>query len=124
MKDETKAREALAAYANNNSKLKGESGKGKKQRPKCFNCNKLGHKSPDCFTPGGRKEGQGPSQKGQKSRKQADLSNSANVASQSETKSTGGTMFAFAVTSSFHCDATKLGIPAKQCNAIIDSGAS
>ena len=113
-----RAREALAAYTNSNPELKGgDSGKGKKQRPKCFNCHRLGHKSPDCFAPGGGKEGQGPKQKGQKSRKQGDL-NSANITSQSET------MFAFAAISSFHCVATKLGIPTKRCSAIVDSGAS
>ena len=33
-------------------------------------------------------------------------------------------MFAFSATSSFHCVATKLGIPPEQCSAILDSGAS
>ena len=97
---------------NNNPKSKGcDSGKGEKQRPKCFNCNKLGHKLPDCFAPEGRKDGQGPNQKGQKSRKQGDPTNSTNVTSQSEMKNTGGTMFAFAATLSFHCVSAKFGIP-------------
>ena len=113
-----RAGEALAAYTNSNPKSKGgDSGKGKKQRPKCFNCHRLGHKLPDCFALGGGKEGQGPKQKGQKSGKQGDL-NSANIASQSET------MFAFTTTSSFHCVATKLGIPSERHSTIVNSGAS
>ena len=84
----------------------------------------MGHKSPDCFAPGGGKKGQGPNQKGQKSRKQGDSTNSANITSQSETKNAGETMFAFVATSSFHCVATKLGIPTKRRSAIVDSGAS
>ena len=119
-----RAGEALAAYTNSNPKSKGgDSGKGKKQRPKCFNCHRLGHKSPDCFAPGGGKEGQGPKQKGQKSGKQGD-SNSANITNQSETMNTGETMFSFATTSSFHCVATKLGIPTERCSTIVNSGAS
>ena len=35
-----------------------------------------------------------------------------------------GTMFAFSGTSSFHCIATKLGIPPERRSAILDSGAS
>ena len=58
LKAETKAGEALAAYANNKKSKGGDSRKGKKWRPKCFNCHKLGHKLPDCFAPGGGKEDQ------------------------------------------------------------------
>ena len=128
LKAETKAGEALAAYANSNSKSKGgDSGKAKKRKPKCFNCNKLGHKSKDCFAPGGGKEGQGPHQMNQKSQKGGKPENStssANVASHSEATKEGGTMFAFSATSSFHCIAAKLGIPAERRSAILDSGAS
>ena len=127
LKAETKAGEALATYANSNSKLKGgDSGKAKKRKPKCFNCNKLGHKSRDCFAPGGGKEGQGPHQMNQKSQRGGKPENStslANVASHSEAIKEGGTMFAFSATSSFHCIATKLRIPAKRRSAILDSGA-
>ena len=62
----------------------------------------------------GGKEGQGPKQKNskhQKSRKHEEVTSSANVASHSEMSNMGGTMFVFSVTSSFHCVATKLGIP-------------
>ena len=41
-----------------------------------------------------------------------------------ETKNAGETMFAVIATSSFHCVATKLGIPTKRHSAIVDSGAS
>ena len=128
LKAETKAGEALATYVNSNSKLKGgDSGKAKKQKPKCFNCNKLGHKLRDCFAPGGGKEGQGPHQMNQKSQKGGKPENStssANVTSHSEVIKEGGTMFAFSATSSFHCIAAKLRIPAKRRSAILDSGAS
>ena len=59
LKVETKAGEALAAYANENSKSK-SSRKGKRRRPKRYNCKRLGHKSVDCYSAGGGKEGQGP----------------------------------------------------------------
>ena len=36
----------------------------------------------------------------------------------------GGNMFAFSATSSFHCVATKLGIPPERRSAILHSGAS
>ena len=128
LKAETKAGEALAAYANSNSKSKGgDSGKAKKRKPKCFNCNKLGHKSKDCFAPGGGKEGQGPHQMNQKSQrggKPENSTSSANVASHSEATKEGGTMFAFSATSSFHCIAAKLGIPAEHHSAILNSSAS
>ena len=113
LKAETKAGEALAAYANENSKSK-SSGKGKRCGPKCCNCKRLSHKSIDCYSAGGGKEGQGPKQKNlkhQKGRKHDEVTSSANVASHSEMSNMGGTMFAFSVTSSFHCVATKLGIP-------------
>ena len=88
LKAETKAGEAFAAYVNSNLKLKGgDNGKVKKWRPKCFNCNKLGHKLRDCFAPGGGKEGQGPcqmNQKSQKGGKPEDLTSLANVTSHSK----------------------------------------
>ena len=115
--------EALAAYANRNWKSK-VGGKGRKQGSKS---NKLVHKLANCYGPGGGKEGQGPhqkNQKGQKSRKQEDLTSSANVTSQSDMKKEGGTMFTFSVTLLFHCIAVKLGIPSEQCSAILNSGAS
>ena len=63
-------------------------------------------------------------QKGQKGGKPENSTSSANVASHSEAIKEGGTMFAFSATSSFHCIATKLGIPAKRRSAILDSSAS
>ena len=126
LKAETKAREALAAYANRNLKSK-VGGKGMKHGPKCYNCKKLGHKSTDCYGPGGGKEGQGPcqkSQKSQKGRKQEDLASSANVASHSEMMKEGRTMVTFSATTSFHCISAKLRIPAEHHSAILDSSAS
>ena len=123
---ETKAGEALAAYVNKNSKSK-SSGKEKRHGPKCYNCKRLGHKSIDCYSAGGGKEGQGPKQmnlKHQKGRKHEEVTSSANIASQSEMSNMGGTMFAFSATSSFHCVATKLGIPPERCSTILNSGAS
>ena len=81
----------------------------------------------DCFAPGGGKEGQGPhqmNQKSQKGGKPEDSTSSANVASHSEVIKEGGTMFAFSATSSFHCIAAKLGIPAEHHSAILNSSAS
>ena len=123
---ETKAGEALAAYVNENLKLKSIR-KGKRHGPKCYNCKRLGHKSVDCYSAGGGKEGQGPKQKNskhQKSGKQEEATSSANVASHSEMSNISGTMFVFSATSSFHCVATKLRIPPEQCSAILDSSAS
>ena len=111
---------------NENLKLK-SSGKGKRCGPKCYNCKRLGHKSVDCYSAGGGKEGQGPKQKNlkhQKGGKHNEATSSANVTSHSEMSNMGGTMFGFSATSSFHCVATKLGIPPERHSTILDSGAS
>ena len=63
-------------------------------------------------------------QKSQKGGKPEDSTSSANVASHSEVIKEGGTMFAFSATSSFHCIAAKLGIPAEHHSAILNSSAS
>ena len=79
------------------------------------------------YSAGGGKEGQGSKQKNskhQKGGKYEEVTSSANVASHSEMSNMGGTMFAFSATSSFHCIATKLGIPPERCSTILDSGAS
>ena len=52
-----------AFYSNNAGKdQKGES--SLKKNMKCHNCGKKGHYKVDCWAEGGRKEGQGPKQKG------------------------------------------------------------
>ena len=63
-------------------------------------------------------------QKSQKGGKPENLTSLANVTSHSEVIKEEGTMFAFSATSSFHCIAAKLRIPAKHRSAILDSGAS
>src|SRR5271168_2086969 len=57
--------ENVAFYSNDSGKgRKGGSGSKKDKDVECFNCHKKGHKKPDCWAPGGGKEGQGPNQKG------------------------------------------------------------
>ena len=123
LKAETKAGEALATYVNGNLKSK-VGGKGKKCGPKCYNCKRLGHKSTDCYSPGGRKEGQGLCQNNQKGRKLEISTISTNVTSHSEMMKEGRTMFAFSTTSSFHCITAKLGIPAEHHSTILNSDVS
>ena len=43
----------------------------KKNRPKCYNCNKPGHTKAECWAKGGGMEGQGPKQKGGKEKASA-----------------------------------------------------
>src|SRR6202522_1443735 len=57
--------ENVAFYSNDSGKgRKGDSSSKKDRNIECFNCHKKGHKKPDCWAPGGGKEGQGPNQKG------------------------------------------------------------
>src|SRR5271156_4844387 len=57
--------ENVAFYSNDSGKgRKGGSSLKKDKDVECFNCHKKGHKKPDCWAPGGGKEGQGPNQKG------------------------------------------------------------
>jgi hypothetical protein len=57
--------ENVAFYSNDSGKgRKGGSSSKKDKDVECFNCHKKGHKKPDCWAPGGGKEGQGPNQKG------------------------------------------------------------
>jgi hypothetical protein len=91
---------------------KGKSGKLSSECT-CFNCGKKGHKKPDCWAPGGRKEGQGPHQKSVKK------GESANVA-QDDNEET----FAFTCTSDHADVADKLNIPLSRRGGVIDSGAS
>jgi transposase InsO family protein len=57
--------ENVAFYSNDSGKgQKGGSSSKKDKNVECFNCHKKGHKKPDCWAPGGGKEGQGPNQKG------------------------------------------------------------
>src|SRR5882762_10276429 len=83
----------------------------------CYNCERKGHKKPDCWRPGGGKEGQGPQQQnrnGAQSHKPR-----ANVA----TAAADTTEYAFA-TSDMCGIANQLKIPVESRGAIIDSGAS
>src|SRR5271168_2731687 len=55
----------VAFYSNDSGKgRKGDLSSKKDRNIECFNCHKKGHKKPDCWAPGGGKEGQGPNQKG------------------------------------------------------------
>ena len=57
--------ENVAFYSNDSGKgQKGGSNSKRDKNVECFNCHKKGHKKPDCWAPGGGKEGQGPNQKG------------------------------------------------------------
>jgi hypothetical protein len=57
--------ENVAFYSTDSGKgRKGGSSLKKDRNVECFNCHKKGHKRPDCWAPGGGKEGQGPNQKG------------------------------------------------------------
>lgn len=47
-----------------NSAFSANDSKSQKKNIECFNCGKKGHKKPECWAPGGGKEGQGPNQKG------------------------------------------------------------
>src|SRR5258705_1212259 len=82
----------------------------------CYNCERKGHKKPDCWRPGGGKEGQGP-QQGQRKGAQQQKTH-ANVAAATNTVE-----YAFA-TSDLCSIADQLKIPAASRGAIIDSGAS
>jgi hypothetical protein len=98
-----------AMYAGQSSGQKRPKGRGNGKgkatgRPSseitCFNCGRKGHKKPDCWEPGGGKEGQSPH------RKPAKGEESANVAQESNKE-----LFAFACISDHADVAKKLNIP-------------
>jgi transposase InsO family protein len=80
---------------------------------KCWNCQKPGHKSDECWSKGGGKEGQGPNQK-----KEA-----ANAATDANT-SNGGTQTNHAFLSTLDVAAISVAMNGPTTNLIIDMGAS
>jgi hypothetical protein len=112
------AETALAMHGKKGGK-KG-SGKGNKSEKDksdetCGNCGKAGHKTPDCWSKGGGKEGQGPRQK-----KKSNKTETVTVAADKEDDD----MFAFACTSDYTAVAETLQLPKSKLGTCVDSGAT
>jgi hypothetical protein len=93
----------------------GKKGARKGGKRKCENCSKLGHTKDCCWSPGGGRKGEGPTQAKSKSK-----GDSANVSKDTD----DGDLFAFMCISNYRAVAARLDIGATPVDAILDSGAS
>jgi Reverse transcriptase (RNA-dependent DNA polymerase)/gag-polypeptide of LTR copia-type/GAG-pre-integrase domain len=119
---------ALAAQAKKPGKKKSARGKGKDKAKSedadvtCDNCHKPGHKSKDCWSKGGGKEGQGPRQKKKKSEK-SDKTEKADETAVVANDGDDG-LFAFTCTSDYKEVANAIKVPKSRMGGCVDSGAS
>ena len=100
---------------------KKEKGCGKRDKSDkcCKTCDKSGHIKDNCWAPGGRKEGQGPSQDKEKEKWKAQGKKNE----QSALQTWADDIFVFTCTSTFVGIADSLQLPSSKQGAIIDSGA-
>jgi gag-polypeptide of LTR copia-type/GAG-pre-integrase domain len=119
---------ALAALAKKAGKKKSARGKGKDKAKganadvTCDNCNKPGHKSADCWSKGGGKEGQGPKQKKKKSDKSERNDKPDETAVVANDDDDG--LFAFTCSSDYKEVANAIKVPKSRMGGCVDSGAS
>jgi hypothetical protein len=104
-----------------NQALNVNKGKGpRKSDAKCDNCGRKGHTAPNCFQPGGGKEGQAPWQKTQ-DKDQQKAAKATDSKSKPDDKKTGGS-YAFTVFG--HSHPHVLTAATQKADAAVDSGAT
>ena len=106
------AESALAAHMKKSGKGKGKE-KNQSKEP-CGNCKRTNHTTPDCYSKGGAKKGQGPRQKNVKKMETVVITADDNE----------GDLFTFTCMSDHAAIAQNLNIPKSKLSTCIDSRAS
>jgi hypothetical protein len=124
--DYCKSEQKKGKSKSDNHALNVNKGKNAK-RAKCDNCGRTGHSTPNCYQPGGTKEGQAPWQKDQSQKDQAKSGNqtkSANKTTNSSKANDKKSSGAYAFTVFEHRQLHALATNAEKTEAAVDSGAS